>query len=191
MRTRLTLAVALVTLVAFGGSTAVAARTNDSTETVRWISQETELVVVLANGTRLGPEASEELPQPGDQLFVTEDIFATQDGRTKGNKIGTNAIACVFGAARNIHCDGTAFLESGQLQFGATFPLPEERLDIDVTFVGGTGKFRAAGGDAHLSDIPPQNGEVSMTLWEVRLLDLQSGEGGLLDGLLGGLLGGR
>ncbi len=177
MGTRLTLTTALIMLIALGGGAALAARSNESAEKVRWIAQETEFVIVLADGSRPDPETVEGQPQPGDQFFFTDDVFATEDGTTKGDKIGTDAIHCIFGAASHLHCEGTVFLEDGQLHLEATFPEPKERFEIDVAFDGGTGTFRDAGGDAHLTDISPENHEVTLTLWEVRLLHLGDGAG--------------
>lgn len=183
MKTRLALTAALVTLVAFGGGTALAARSNESTEEVRWISQVTQFVFVLANGDRPDPKTlGGRQPQPGDQFFEAEDLFETQDGTTRGrDRIGTSVIHCLFGAANHLHCDGTVFLEGGQLHFETTFPIPEERFEIDIAFDGGTGEFRDAGGDAHLTDVSPENHEVTQTLWEVRLLHLDTDIGSLLD----------
>lgn len=167
MKTPLALAVALVTLVAFGG-TALAARTSGSTEVVRWISQPTAFVVVLANGDRPDPTTLQGQPQPGDEFFQTQDFFATEDGRKKGDKIGNGAIHCLFGATHQ-HCEGTIFFEGGQLYGASTIPLHSED-EPDVAFTGGTGEFRDAGGDAHFTDISTEKQE--MILWEVRLLHL-------------------
>ncbi len=186
MKTRLTLAVVIVTLVAFGSNAALAALAGDK---VRWIAEETQTVVVLANGTRPDPNSNLGPPQPGDEEFITEDVFETMDGKTKGEKIGTDAIHCLFGV-NHLHCTATVFLNGDQLHVATTFPMTEQEEEqnsgFDVAFKGGTGRFRDAGGDAHLTDIPSEDQQSRLTLWEVRLLQLSNETGGFLGGLLGG-----
>jgi hypothetical protein len=109
-----------------------------------------------------------EAPQPGDRLFIAEDLFASDASAAKGDLIGHTLIECVFGLAESLQCDGTAFITGrGQLHLTATVPTTDEPASFDIAIVGGTGDFADAGGDATLTDQGSE--DTSPTLYEVRV----------------------
>jgi hypothetical protein len=114
-------------------------------------------------------------PMPGDQFFLTEDLFASDAAGTKGDRIGHTVIQCTFGIAETLQCGGTAFLDGrGQVHVTATVPFTEDEEEpapFDVALVGGTGEFATFGGDATLTDQESDEGP-STTLYAVRLRDL-------------------
>lgn len=113
-------------------------------------------------------------PHPGDQLFLTEDLFASDAAGTKGDRIGQTFIQCTFGLAQSLQCVGTAFIDGrGQVHLSATVPLTEEPAPFDIAVLGGTRDFAGVGGDATATEGEGEGEDgPSTTLYEVRLQDL-------------------
>jgi hypothetical protein len=110
---------------------------------------------------------------PGDQFFLTEDLFASDENGTKGDSIGRTIIQCTLGLAGSLQCAGTAFLDGrGQIHVSATVPFTEEAgVPFDVAVVGGTGEFATFGGDATITDHDADTSE-AFSLYAMRLKDL-------------------
>lgn len=117
-------------------------------------------------------DGEEELPQPGDQFFFRDDVFASDAQGTKGELVGSAFVQCTFGVLSSLQCHGAVTIDgAGQIQIAASFTDPSvpETQPFDIAIVGGTGEFADAGGDATLTET--QDG-VTETHWEVRLLHL-------------------
>lgn len=115
----------------------------------------------------------EELPQPGDQFFFRDDVFASDAAGTKGALIGSALVQCTFGVQFSLQCHGAVNIDGrGEIQIAATFTdaSEPEMGPFDVALVGGTGEFADAGGDATLTETATET--TTVTHWQVRLLAL-------------------
>ena len=121
----------------------------------------------------------EEQPQPGDQFFFRDDVFASDAKGTRGDRVGSGVVQCTFGVLASLQCEGAVTIDGqGQIHIAATFTdasVPDT-APFDIAIVGGTGAFADAGGDATLTETESDEGTV--THWEVRLLHLDDDRGG-------------
>lgn len=94
------------------------------------------------------------------------DLFgSTGDMRRHGRKIGTYSSACTAVSASAGQCQATlAWKRGGRLQLSGHFELGKHRNRLAI--VGGTGRFRGAGGDAVIQDVNQQGNvqHVGLTL---------------------------
>ena len=168
---------ALSALVLAGGllgpSTALAAE-DDHKE--RWLAVEDHFAVVLPDGetfTDDGPMEDEEAAPPiGSRLFLSEALYETADGTTRGDQVGRSHIECTAQVAPvHFMCDVTFVFESGSqlhgtvvVDFGTDETSGPFQLDIAVT--GGTDDFFGATGEVSLLDITADPGAATTTLYE-------------------------
>ncbi|WP_448613358.1 hypothetical protein [Modestobacter sp. URMC 112] len=164
-------------------SSALAAEDDSGGVDHRWIAVEDEFAIVLPDGQTFTedtppPEGEEPESFPvGAQLFISEALYATEDGETAGDAVGRTHVVCTAGVvADNLLCDIVwVFDEGGQLHgtvhvdFSA---VPEtEQLSFDIAVTGGTGDWSGASGTVTLtdtSDAEDPEGETT-TLYEAHL----------------------
>lgn len=164
----------LSSLVLVGGllgpSTALA--TDDQSKgDARWLAVEDQFALVLPNGqTFTGEEGEEEPSDPppvGTTLFISEVLYATADGITRGAEVGRSHIQCtVQVVADSTLCDaalvfatGSQLVISGHVNFGT-----EESEPFDVAVAGGTGEWFGATGAVTITDTSTE--QESSSLYE-------------------------
>ena len=161
-----------------GTSAALATADDRSAEPdARWIAVEGEFAIVLPNGetfvddgTTEGPEGA---PPVGARLFISEVVYDTDDGTTRGDEVGRNHIECTAQALpENLRCVATfVFTDGSQLHaavladFGAE--ASAEAFSLDVAVTGGTGTYAGATGVVTLTDI--STAEETVTRYEADL----------------------
>ena len=152
-----------------GQGSALAAEDESTGQDDRWIAVEDHFAVVLPNGetfTEDNPPPMEQedvLPPVGTRLFISEALYDTDDGSTRGSEIGRTHIECTIQVAEaNTLCDiAFVFNDGSQLHgtvhidFGAQSETEPLQLDIAVT--GGTGAYSGASGEVSLLDISDPN----------------------------------
>jgi hypothetical protein len=81
-----------------GPSTAFADDEGNSGGQTRWIAVEDNFAVVLPDGQTFtedpGPLNENEAPDIGTRLFISEALYATSDGSTRGDAVGRSHIEC-------------------------------------------------------------------------------------------------
>ncbi|HST63938.1 MAG TPA: hypothetical protein VLM05_02010 [Mycobacteriales bacterium] len=84
-------------------------------------------------------------PGPGvGDLLVFQDRILDRTGRQVGVEGGTCTITAILADGFQTHCVGTVSLPGGQIAFqGLVTDKPEKRMAV----VGGTGRYRDAGGE--------------------------------------------
>ena len=156
-------------------------------DNVQWLAVEDAFAVVLPDGTTFTddeeppaeapaeePPAEDEFLPVGGQLFLSEVLFATDDGKTPGDEIGRTHIQCtgqVFEA--NANCVIAFVLAEGSQLHGTVLVdfSVGEALEFDIAVTGGTGDFSRAKGTVHLTDITGSDDEdaETVTLYEPHL----------------------
>ena len=131
----------------------------------RWIAVEDEFAIVLPDGQTFTedsppPEGEEPPSLPvGTRLFISEALYATEDGETAGNAIGRTHVECTAQVvADNLLCDIVwVFDEGGQLHGTVHVDFSEEpegeQLSFDIAVTGGTGDWSGAAGTVTLRDV--------------------------------------
>jgi hypothetical protein len=157
-----------------GPSTALAAE-----EEHRWLAEEDHFAIVLPDGETFTDEdpapPEEEIPPVGTRVFISEVLYATEDGETRGDEVGRTHIECTAQVVPvNFLCD-VAFVFDSQSQlhgsvlvdFG-TLEDPAEQLQFDISVTGGSGDFFGATGVVSLTDItdPDDPDAPTETLYE-------------------------
>jgi hypothetical protein len=158
-----------------GPSTAFASQDDGHDAQVRWIAVEDQFAIVLPNGETFtgeeegGPE--EELPPVGARLFISEALYATDDGKTPGGQVGRTHIECTVQVVTTTFlCDIAFVLDEGSQLHGSvavdfsTDTGEPQHFDIPVT--GGSADFLGAAGVVSLTDISSTPDE-TVTLYEV------------------------
>jgi hypothetical protein len=77
----------------------------------RWIAVEDNFAVVLPNGEKFtgnaGPMDPNALPPVGTRLFITEVLYAADDGKTRGDQVDRTHIECTAQVVEGTFmCDG-------------------------------------------------------------------------------------
>ena len=143
-----------------GPSTAFAGEENGhGKDDARWIAVEDEFALVLPNGeTFTGDEQPpgdpDEAPPVGTELFISEVLYETEDGETRGDEAGRTHIQCTAQVVEwAFVCDGVFVFDDGSQLHGSVaidFAMPAETFDIAVT--GGTGEWFGATGVITLNE---------------------------------------
>ncbi len=149
----------------------------------QWIAVEDHFAIVMPDGETF----DEENPPPdeggdftlpvGARFFLSEALYATDDGETRGDEIGRTHVECTAQVVEdNLLCVIAFVLDEGSqlhgtvaLDFSAT--PEEEMMTFDIAVTGGTGDFSDATGVVTLTDISDPddpNGE-TVTLYEPQL----------------------
>ena len=126
----------------------------------QWIAVEDQFAVVLPDGQTFtgddqGPMNPNEAPPVGTQLFISEKLFETQDGMTKGDEVGRSHIQCTAQAVKLIfRCDGALVFDDGsQLLASVVLDVSTQPKSFDIAVLGGTGDWFGATGVLHDTDI--------------------------------------
>jgi hypothetical protein len=160
------------------GPSAALASENDGGQ-LRWIAVQDEFAIVLPNGETFtgeeegGPE-EEELPPVGARLFISEALYATPDGTTRGDEVGRTHIECTTQVVQSYFVCDAAFVLTGGSQLHASVAADfssetEEEFQLDVPVTGGSKEFFGATGVVHLTDISGSE-EETVTLYEADLV---------------------
>jgi hypothetical protein len=165
-----------------GPSTALAAQ-EGSDHDERWIAVEDQFAIVLPNGETFTEDeepmtGEEEAPPIGTRLFLSEVLYETQDGSTRGDEVGRTHVECTFQAVvLNALCDIAFVLDTGSQLHGTAavdFSMEgtTEPLQLDIAVTGGTNDYFGATGEVSLLDITPAGDEnaETVTLYETNLV---------------------
>jgi len=143
----------------------------------RWIAVEDQFAVVLPNGeTFTGDDEpmngeEEEVPPVGTRVFLSEVLYETEDGTTRGDEVGRTLIECTFHTvALNAMCDIAFVFDTGSQLHGTAavdfgMESENEALQFDITVTGGTNDYFGATGEVSLTDISTTEDE-TVTLYE-------------------------
>jgi hypothetical protein len=146
----------------------------------RWIAVEDHFAVVLPNGETFGnedpPMEGENgtfAPPVGTRLFISEALYETDDGRTRGDAAGRTYIECTAQAVpAHLLCDIAFVLDDGSQLHGSVVVdfTPEsatEQFRLDIAVTGGSGDYSDASGVVSLLDISADvEGDETVTLYE-------------------------
>ena len=146
----------------------------------RWIAVQDHFAVVLPNGeTFTGDEDPMGQPEGdvapvGTRLFLSEVLYATEDGETRGEEVGRDHIECTAQVVENTFlCQIAWVFDTGSqlhgvvhVDFGAQSET--EPLQFDIAVTGGTGDYFGATGEVSLLDItdPDDPEAATETLYE-------------------------
>jgi Allene oxide cyclase barrel like domain len=101
-------------------------------------------------------------PGVGDLLVFQDQLL--RDGKRVGVEGGSCTVTAVLRNGFQTHCVGTASLPAGQIAFqGLVTNAPDKHMAV----VGGTGRYRGAGGDVTLVEL----GHDEAGTLTIRLLD--------------------
>jgi hypothetical protein len=173
---------ALSALVLAGGlvgpSTAFAAEDDEN----RWLAEEDNFAIVLPDGETFTDDEEpsmeeEEIPPVGSRVYISEVLYETEDGTTRGDEVGRTHIECSAQVVSvNFLCDIAFVFASGSQLHGTVlvdFAMEEEAepFQLDIAVTGGTGDFFGATGDVSLTDItdPDEPDAPTETLYEADL----------------------
>jgi hypothetical protein len=158
-----------------GPSTALASPEDDhGHDQVRWIAVQDKFAAVLPDGTTLTEDPGQGVPPVGAQVFLSEKLFATDDGKTKGDEIGRDHIECTAQVVSTTFLcdvafvldDGSELLGSAAVDFGS---MSEGSTQFDIPVTGGSNKFFGAGGVVSATDISQSPNQPTVTLLEVNI----------------------
>jgi hypothetical protein len=146
----------------------------------RWIAVEDHVTVVLPNGEtvteegEMGGEEQEFAPPVGTRVFISEALYETQDGTTRGDAAGRTHIECTAQVVPAVlACDAVFVLDDGSQLYGSAlvdFSQETQQLALDVAVTGGTGDFDGATGEIALLDIGNEvAGDETVTRYETHL----------------------
>jgi hypothetical protein len=182
MRTRTILLTLGLVLLLVAGAVAALAQPDGRRGQVRFnlYAVEDSFTWITADGT-VDP-GEDTPPGPGDR-FVTVDTLYSDEARQ--DEVGRNDVECTFTSASGeteedfeaqLLCHGVVTLDgAGTLAWqGATDDFADtagEGPFIRVGLTGGTGQFRAAGGQVNVFDT--SEGEEASARYEIRLLTLR------------------
>jgi len=143
-----------------GPSTAFAGEEGGTgNDQARWIAVEDQSAVVLPNGHTFtgdsGPMDPNDAPDVGTQVFASEVLYATEDGKTKGDKVGRSHIQCTAQVVEfTFRCDGALVFDDGsQLLASIVLDFSTENGNFDIAVIGGTGDWFGATGVLTSTDI--------------------------------------
>jgi hypothetical protein len=163
-----------------GPSAALASQDEDKGQH-RWLAVEDHFAIVLPNGETFtedmppeeGAPPEEELPPVGARLFISEVLFDTEDGTTRGDEVGRTHIECTAQVVEFLFvCDAAFVFDDGSQLHGsvaADFSSETEEFQLVVPVTGGSMNFFGATGEIHLTDISESEDE-TLTLYEADLV---------------------
>ncbi len=144
----------------------------------RWIAVEDHFAIVLPNGETFtddeeppAAEEEEEFAPVGSRLFISEALYATADGATRGEPKGRDHIECTAQVLTNVFvCQIVWVFDNGSQLHGAVSidfnaQSETEQLQFDIAVTGGTDDFYGATGEVSLLDISTTP-EETVTLYE-------------------------
>lgn len=129
----------------------------------RWIAVEDGFAIVLPDGetfTEENPPPDEEAAPPvGTRVLLSETLYETEDGTTRGEAVGRTHIECTAQVVEmDFLCDIAFVLTTGSQLHGSVLAdfsaqTGTEPLQLDIAVTGGTGEFSRAVGEVSLLDI--------------------------------------
>jgi hypothetical protein len=161
-----------------GPSTALAAEDDQHPDDQnRWIAVEDAFAVVLPDGQTFtgdedpGPMDPNDPPPVGTELFISEVLFATEDGETRGDEVGRTHIQCTAQVVEfTFLCDAAFVLDAGSQLLASAhvdFSGMEGPGTFDIAVTGGTGDFFGATGVVSITESTPEEGS---SLYEADLV---------------------
>lgn len=164
----------LSTAVLAGGLLGPSTAAADEEATHRWLAVEDHFAFVLPDGQTFTedappPEEEDFAPPVGAQLFLSEALYATADGTTRGEEIGRTHIECTAGVApATFLCDIAFVFHDGSQLHGVVHvdfanQSETEPLQFDIAVIGGTDDFFGATGEVSLLDITPADDPTATT----------------------------
>ena len=145
-----------------GPSTAFADDADHGSGKDRWIAVEDHFKVVLPDGQTFsgdaGPMNPNDAPAVGTRLFISEALYATADGSTKGDAVGRSHIECTAQAVDfSFLCDAALVFDSGsQLIVSVHVDFSDQSAEsapFDIAVTGGTDDFFGATGQITATDL--------------------------------------
>jgi hypothetical protein len=139
----------------------------------QWIAVQDHFVVVLPDGQTFsgdaGPMNPNDPPAVGAELFISEKLFSTKDGHTRGAEVGRSHIQCTAQAVDfQFLCDAAfvfdpnnQLLLSAEADFGPNAGNGQFRIAV----TGGTGNWFGATGDVSITDMSTSPNE-SVSLYQ-------------------------
>jgi hypothetical protein len=160
-----------------GPSTAFADDEGHSGGQTRWIAVQDNFAVVLPDGQTFtgnaGPMDENGPPDVGSRLFISEVLYATSDGSTRGDKVGRSHIECTAQVVENnFLCEAALVFGDSQLTVTVDLDFSDpsaEGQPFDIAVTGGTNDFFGATGQVTATDISTSNKE-TVTLYEADLV---------------------
>jgi hypothetical protein len=145
----------------------------------RWIAVEDHFAVVLPDGQTstqdsAGPLDENQPPPVGTELFISEVLYATSDGSTRGDAVGRSHIDCTAQVVEfTFLCNAALVFDSGS-QLVATVHVDfssqeSEGQPFDIAITGGTGDYFGASGVITATDVS-QNTDETVTVYDADLL---------------------
>jgi len=158
-----------------GPSTALASQDDDHGQSqLRWIAVQDKFTAVLPDGTTLTEDPGPGLPPVGARVFLSEKLYATEDGKTKGDAVGRDHIECTAQVVNSTFlCDVAFVLDDGSELIGSValdFSSSEATTQFDVPVTGGSGHFFGAGGVVSATDISASPNQPTETLYELDIV---------------------
>jgi hypothetical protein len=142
---------------------------DDANDKDRWIGVEDHFVVVLPNGETFTEDPGQGTPPVGARLFISDTLYATEDGETLGDEIGRAHIECTAQAVEfSFLCDAAFVFDAGSqlhVTVHVDFSSDTGAETFDTAVTGGTGDWFGATGVVSLTDISPSPDE-TRTLYE-------------------------
>jgi len=137
----------------------------------RWIAVEDQFAFVLPDGETFtgedpGPMDPDEVPPVGTQLFISEVLYETEDGETRGDEVGRSHIQCTAQVAELVfRCDGALVFDDGSQLFASVIlDFSAETSSFDIAVLGGTGEWFGATGALTFTDMSTE--EETAALYE-------------------------
>jgi len=161
-----------------GPSTAFADQTGGEhgKDNARWIAVTDHFALVLPDGETFtgegdpGPIDPNDVPPVGTQLFVSEVLYETEDGETRGDEVGRTHIQCTAQVVELMfQCDGAFVFDNGSQLLGSValdLSMEGEGGSFEISVTGGTGDWFGATGAITSTDTGP----TSATLYEADLV---------------------
>jgi len=136
----------------------------------QWIAVQDQFAVVLPNGETFtgddpGSMGPNDVPPIGAQLFISEVLYQTKDGKTRGDEVGRSHIQCTAQAvATTFRCDGALVFDDGS-QLLASVVLEDAAQDqksFDISVIGGSGEWFGATGTLTNTDMSTADETVAL-----------------------------
>jgi hypothetical protein len=132
-------------------------------DNARWIAATDQFALVLPDGETFtgegdpGPLDPNDVPPVGTHLFVSEILYETEDGETRGDEVGRTHIQCTAQVVELVFlCDGAFVFDNGSQLLGSValdFSMEEEGGSFEIAVTGGTGDWFGATGAISVTDI--------------------------------------
>jgi hypothetical protein len=180
---RIALASAVVLAAGVLGSSSALAEDRTTDTQHRWIAVEDHFAIVLPNGETFtddeeptGEEPEEDEFAPiGSRLFISEALYATADGATRGAPVGRDYIECTAQVLPEVFdCEIVWVFHNGSQLHGAvsidfSTQSETEALQFDIAVTGGTDDYFGATGEVSFLDISTGL-EETVTLFEADIV---------------------